>query len=410
MIASCPFPANYGSPGGIREMAETLVTLGHEIHVVTYPFGENLTVKGVKIWRCWTWTKKVRIYSGPSLEKLLLDFFLLIELCRIVSRENLQVIHAHNYEGALIGFIAKILTGRPLLYNATNLMSDELPLYEFLRPAFLAKWLAQFLDFLIPRIPDGFIAITRELEAALLRRGVPSDRVVFVPYGINLEMFRSADPEPLRERYRIGERPLVMYAGINSPIQRLDYLLRAFRLVRTEIPDALLMMLSPLTNDQHLAKNRNFADELGLESSVIWVQGHELTHLPHYLALASVTAISRPDMPGQPIKLMNYMAAAKPIVCFTGAAKGVRHLHDAFVAQDHDWEDLAQGILTLLKDRELAQRLASNARQTVEREFDWRVLCLPVANMYRSLAENLPIKSEPEMTTESSISGSMEQP
>jgi 1,2-diacylglycerol 3-alpha-glucosyltransferase len=172
MVAACPFPANYGSPGAIREMAESLATLEHEVHIVTYPFGEELPVRHVKIWRAWGWRKKPRIYSGPSVEKLLLDLLLLIKLCRVITKENIEIIHAHNYEGALIGFIAKLMTGRPLLYNAVNLMSDELPMYEFLRPAFLARRVAQFLDFLITRVPDGFIAITEDLRAALVTRDV----------------------------------------------------------------------------------------------------------------------------------------------------------------------------------------------------------------------------------------------
>src|ERR1700690_2316439 len=92
MVAACPFPSNYGSPGAIREMAESLASLDHGVHIVTYPSGEDLPVKGVKIWRCWGWRRKARIYSGPSLEKLLLDVFLLIRLCQVITRENIQII------------------------------------------------------------------------------------------------------------------------------------------------------------------------------------------------------------------------------------------------------------------------------------------------------------------------------
>jgi 1,2-diacylglycerol 3-alpha-glucosyltransferase len=392
MVAACPFPANYGSPGAIREMAESLATLGHDVNIVTYPFGENLPVKRAKISRCWGWSKKARIYSGPSVEKLFLDLFLLIKLCRVITSQNIEVIHAHNYEGALIGFVAKVLTGRPLLYNAVNLMSDELPTYEFLRPRFIAEGIARFLDFVVTRVPDGFIAITEDLRSALLKRGVSPDRIALVPCGVILDMFERADPEPLRKRYAIGHRPLVMYTGINSPIQRLDYLLRAFALVLRKFPDALLMVLSPLYGDTHLPKNRQLAAELGIDASVVWVEGHELKDLPSYLAMASITVISRPDMPGHPIKLLNYMAAATPIVCSAGAAKGLRHLHDAFLTRDHDWNDLAEGIVMLLKDRLLAERLANNARQTVVRNFDWLTLCGRVGEMYGILTKSQPLE------------------
>jgi glycosyltransferase involved in cell wall biosynthesis len=221
-------------------------------------------------------------------------------------------------------------------------------------------------------------------------------------------MFENPDQEPLRERYAIGDRSLVIYTGINSPIQRLDYLLRAFRLVLSKMPTAVLMILSPLYNDSHLEKNRALADELGLESNILWVQGHELLDLPNYLAMASVAVISRPEMPGHPIKLLNYMAAARPIVCSAGAAKGVRHLHDAFLTRDHDCADLAEGILTLLRDRALAERLASNARETVARDFDRVSLCRPVSDMYSNLTKERFARFVPEIKSEK-VSTSLEQ-
>jgi glycosyltransferase involved in cell wall biosynthesis len=127
--------------------------------------------------------------------------------------------------------------------------------------------------------------------------------------------------------------------------------------------------------------------------------------LPNYLAMASVAVISRPEMPGHPIKLLNYMAASKPIVCSAGAAKGVRHLHDAFLTRDHDYHHLAEGIITLLGDRKLAERLGKNARETVVRDFDRVTLCRPVAEMYQSLARDrfstivAEIKAEPKIPT-----------
>ena len=48
------------------------------------------------------------------------------------------------------------------------------------------------------------------------------------------------------------------------------------------------------------------------------------------------------------------MLAGKPVVAFVGGAKGVNHLHDAFIVPNHDCEALGQGIITLLEDRALA--------------------------------------------------------
>src|SRR5712692_6767016 len=51
MLAACPFPANHGTPGSIREMAEAISERGHDVHIVTYHFGENIPVRGPQLHR-----------------------------------------------------------------------------------------------------------------------------------------------------------------------------------------------------------------------------------------------------------------------------------------------------------------------------------------------------------------------
>jgi glycosyltransferase involved in cell wall biosynthesis len=91
------------------------------------------------------------------------------------------------------------------------------------------------------------------------------------------------------------------------------------------------------------------------------------------------------------------MLAGKPIVCFEGAAKGLRHLHDAFIVPNHDCEALGKGIITLLKDRELAERLGINARTTVINDFDWRRICQRIERIYDGLlGKPQPDDTQPE--------------
>ena len=206
-----------------------------------------------------------------------------------------------------------------------------------------------------------------------------------IPAGIVPEMFDNADPEKLRHRHRINGRAIVMYTGVLNAFQRIDYLLRAFAVVSKQLPDVLLMMVSPLVSESHRREHRKLADQLGITDAIMWIAPHSLDDLPSYLALASVTVISRPECPGHPVKLLNYMLAAKPIVCFEGAAKGLRHLHDAFIVPNHDCEALGKGIITLLKDRALAAELGANARMTVLANFDWRRICQRIEHIYDRL-------------------------
>jgi 1,2-diacylglycerol 3-alpha-glucosyltransferase len=98
-----------------------------------------------------------------------------------------------------------------------------------------------------------------------------------------------------------------------------------------------------------------------------------------------VTVVPRPECPGHPVKLLNYMLAGKPVVSFAGGAKGVRHLHDAFIVPNHDYEALGRGIATLLEDRALAAELGANGKATVLADFDWRQICRKIEHIYDQL-------------------------
>ena len=114
MVAACPFPVNYGSPGAVRELALTLSEMGHNIHIVTYPEGDDLPIGNARLHRAGKIDRSQRTQAGPSLRKLWIDLLLVIKLCQVIWREKIDIIHAHNYEGGLAGVIAKFCTRKPL--------------------------------------------------------------------------------------------------------------------------------------------------------------------------------------------------------------------------------------------------------------------------------------------------------
>src|SRR5438445_599060 len=268
-------------------MSDTLSDMGHDVHIVTYPFGQgDIRVRRAKVHRTGPFQSQTNPKVGPSHDKFSLDFQLLRLLCRVIRRENIDIIHAHNYEGALIGIVAKWLTRRPLLYNAVNLMSDELAGYNFIRPAWLAHGLAHALDWFTPIFPDHITAVSPELREWFLKNGVRAEKVDMVPAGIEPDLFDHPEPEKFRQQYQVDGRPIVSFAG---------------------------------------------------------------------------------------------------------GAKGVRHLHDAYIVANHDCEALGEGIVTLLKDGALAAKLGANARATVLANFDWRQICAKIECIYDRLA--LPTKA-----------------
>lgn len=386
IVAACPFPASHGSAASIREISDTLTEMGHNVHIVTYPTGqEDIWVRQAKVHRTGPFRPQTSAKVGPSAQKFVLDFQLLRLLCKVIRQERIDIIHAHNYEGAWIGIIAKWLTGRPVLYHAVNLMAGELATYDFVRPPFLARGLAYLIDWFTPIFPDHITAVSADLRTWFIEHGVRPSKVDMVPAGIEPHLFDQAHPERFRQQYQLNGRPIVMYTGVLNAFQRVDYLLRAFAVALREQPKALLLVVSPLVSKTDEERHKRLARELGINQSIIWISPHILPDLPSYVALADVCVLPRPECPGHPIKLLNYMLAGKPIVSFAGGAKGMRHLHDGFVAPNHDFEALGRGILTLLNDRALARQLGENARATVLARFDWRRICEKIERIYSRL-------------------------
>jgi len=188
--------------------------------------------------------------------------------------------------------------------------------------------------------------------------------------------------ERLRKQWDVGTRPVVMYAGADNTSQRVDYLLRAFAVIREQLPEALLMIASPNGAEPNRSANEALARGLGVECDTRFLGPHTLADLKNYLALSSVCVVPRPENPGQPIKLLNYMGMSKPTVCFSGGVKAVQHMHDALIVPDHNWRAMGNAIITLLRQPALRERIGANARQTVLQDFDCCQLCGKIEGIY----------------------------
>jgi glycosyltransferase involved in cell wall biosynthesis len=398
MVAACAFPANHGTPAAIKEMSEELARRGHSIRVVTYPLSHEIPITGVEIDRVAQVGSNRQVSVGPSYQRLAFDALLVFKLFQVVRRHKVEVIHAHNYEAALVGgFIGK-LTGVPVVYNAINTMIGELPSFNFIRPRALATGLAKVLDYVVPRMADFIIADTEELRSFILDKGVDPARVITIHSGVRPEMFAAADGSRVRDRFADGDGPLIIYTGTFDDFQGLDYLMAAFKLVHERKPAASLLLVGSTVNPAHSAKYKRMAADLGFASRFA-MTSCSLDELPDLLAAADVAVVPRPQSPGIPTKLLNYMAAGNAIVSFKQSATILRHRETALLVEAATPENFAQGILNLLDDPALAQKLRANVKSFVVGRFDWPTIAAKLEAVYAGLAtrspENIP-RSEPE--------------
>jgi glycosyltransferase involved in cell wall biosynthesis len=386
-LAACPFPANHGTPGSIRELVEATAERGHEVHVVTYHIGDDLPLDGVQLHRIPDWTGERRVIVGPTRYRPLYDFQMIFTALKAIRRYDLDLIHAHGYESALVAACCRPLIRRRVLYSAHNRMGDELASYDFFRSKRLANSLAWVLDRTVPRIGDRCIPHSVNLQQFLLERGLGDRSEPVLNFGIDVNRTESRSREELRRSCGLDDVPIVLYSGVIDQFQRLDLLLGAMVHVLRRVPRAKLLVLSTIQNAKHEQAIREEARRLGVASSVILRVPTDMEKGRRLLAVCDVAVVPRPCAPGFPIKLLNYMAARRPCVMFASSASGISHGQHAWLAGEDTSRSLAEGIIRVLTDAHLAARLAAGGNRFARERHDRRKVAAQLCQAYVRLLE-----------------------
>jgi glycosyltransferase involved in cell wall biosynthesis len=363
MVAACPFPYPRGTPIRIFRLAEALARRGHEIHVVTYHLGETATTP-FKIHRIPDVGTYRKLSPGPSYQKLLvLDLLLLFKLRSVLRSCEIDVVHAHHYEGLLVSLLAQRRVKYPVIFDCHTLLASELPFYPLGLFKGAKKWIGGSLDSILPGRASHVVAVTEEIKAQLVRAKVVSeDKIVVISNGI--EPHRFAVPE--------GARPLapgkkaIVFTGNLAPYQGVELLLSAFREILRVRNDVRLFIVSDSVPRRYaaLAESLQIKDHIELKTA-------KFDAVPRFLAGADVVVNPRTECDGIPQKLLNYMAAGKAIVSFAGSAKNLRHEEEGLVVEDGDAGAFANAILRLVDDPMLAHRLGNNAKTYARSELSW---------------------------------------
>jgi glycosyltransferase involved in cell wall biosynthesis len=364
MVAACPFPYPRGTPVRIHRMAEALARRGHRVHVVTYHLGQPLLDPPFEIHR----TPRLPTYRkespGPSLQKLaVVDLLLTWRLRQVLRRHPIDVIHAHHYEGLLAAAAANRHGGPPVIYDAHTALESELGHYLPRPLHHVATKAGTWLDAVLPRQATRVIVVSEALRQRLVGNGaVAPERVTVIGNGVEQAHFEV----PADRRAAVRSPETLIFTGNLAPYQGIDLLLQAFRLVLEQRPSARLLMVT----DSSFAPYESLATELGIRRAIEVTDG-TFEELPDFLAQSAVAVNPRIRCHGIPMKVLNYLAAAKPIVSFAGSAHGLEESRAAWIVPDGDIRAFADGIITLLDHPDLARELGANGREFSRTNLSW---------------------------------------
>ncbi len=378
VVAACPFPSLRGSQVLVRETAEGLAQAGHTVHVVTYPTAQHLVpVERISIHRVrklpGLWTARPFGWQKP-----VLDLLLIWTLLRVVRRERIDVIHAHNIEAPLIAFLVRWWTGVPVVYHAHNALADELPRYVHRNGARrVARVLGAYIDATLARRADAVIALSDRLAGYLAARGAAGRVAVIPPAAPRLGA--AAAPRSDRE---CG--PLVMYGGNLDPYQDLGCLLEGFLRFRALEPQARLELIT------HRAAHPNTvrrAADVARQPGVSVREVNSFGAANRALARADILVCPRGSWSGFPIKALNYMAMGRPIVQARASAHAVEHERTGLVFDDGDAGGLAKALLRVARDPALGAQLGRQAQAVARDRFSMNEVLNNLVQVYEQVVE-----------------------
>jgi glycosyltransferase involved in cell wall biosynthesis len=365
-------------------MAEAMQQRGHHVHLVTYHLGEKIVVPNLRLHRISHGLGYRKISSGPSWGKLILNLLLALKLWQVVRQEAIQIIHAHNYEGLLVGWLAGCWTGLPVVYHSHNVMSHEL--HTYFRSA-LGQWaashLARLLDRHLPRRADACIALSREAIYFFRQHGVTGP-IALIPPGIDDAKPDVASHADIRARYNLGTDPLLIYTGNLDKYQSIKFLLRSFSLVLSSRPNVYLLIVSGSDPGEYQAQ----VEHLGIADRVRFIRPDSLAMVYALLDAADLAVCPRVACFGFPIKLLNYMVRGKAIVISAGSAKGITHLVNGYVVKNDGENAFAEAVVNLLDQPTLIPQLGERARTTVENYHHWPALARDIEVLYNIVVTN----------------------
>jgi glycosyltransferase involved in cell wall biosynthesis len=369
MIAPQPFFEPRGTPFSEFHRIRALTDLGHTVDLVTYPFGQDVTLPGLRVFRSWRVPFLTRVKIGPSLAKIPLDALLTLTAIRRAMSDRYDAVHSHE-EGGVIGVLLAAVLRVPHVYDMHSSLPQQLTNFAFtnsraIRSVFLA------LERLMIRRSRVVIVICPSLEETV--RGIDAAAHTVLIENAPGSAEDQATPDAaagVRRTLGLGERtPLVLYTGTFEAYQGLDLLFDAMSLVQRSRPDARLVLAGG--KPDQVAAAREQARAAGVGEVTVFAGERPAGEIPAYLLAADVLVSPRSRGTNTPLKIYQYLRSGKPIVA-TRLLTHTQVLDDqTAVLTDTSTQAYADGILAALNDPVRAAAIGAAAQRLAATKYSY---------------------------------------
>jgi sugar transferase (PEP-CTERM/EpsH1 system associated) len=285
-------------------------------------------------------------------------------LARWLRQVRPEVLHTHNPAPHLIGALAAKWAGVPVVVHTKH--GRNYP-GEF-RKVWSNRIASWFTDRLVA-VSEDAATVSTDIEH------VPADKVSVILNGIDLDQFAPVSNAAATTLRAIHVGRLIY------PAKDQKTLLRSVRLVVDEVPDFALDLVG---DGPHRDMMETLCRELDLQANVRFLgfrsDVHQLLSQSHLFVLSS-------QQEGLSITLLEAAATGLPIVATRvgGNPEVVADGQTGLLVPPEDPAAMAQAILQLIREPELARQMGRAGRQRVEERFDLRKVVARYEDLYFEL-------------------------
>jgi len=227
---------------------------------------------------------------------------------------------------------------------------------------------------------ERFIILAEGSAGYLVKRGVPKEKILYIPNGVHLEHFKpSRSREESRAKFGFN-RFTIAYAGAHGPANALHTILESSKTTGDQIEFVLVgdgPSKAELVAQGANLPNVRFMDPIPKEE------------IPNLLTAADAGVITLKDVEAfayavSPNKLFDYMGASLPVLCATPGdmARMVEKSGAGLVARAEDPGDLAEKAMALAAAGNLAE-MGRAGRDYVSANFSRQALAAKLAEELR---------------------------
>jgi len=358
----CPY--SWDVPGGvqehIRDLAEALIELGHEVSVIS-PADDDAALPDYVV----PAGRAIAVPYNGSVARMSFGPLSVSRVRRWIKEGNFDVLHVHEPAAPSLSLIACWVFDGPIVatvHGATT-RSRVLHAAEPVLRSALEK-------------VSGRIAVSEAARTTLVHH-LGGDAVL-IPNGVTISRFEKAEPLPGWP----GPGGAIGFLGrIDEPRKGLAVLMRAFEVIGVQRPGLRLLIAGPGDAEEVTARVpaalRDRVVLLGQVSEAVKVQVYH-----------SVDVFCAPNTGGESfgIVLAEAMAAGAPIVAsdldaFRRVLRGGR-AGELFANGDPG--ELAAAVGRLLDDPRRRASLSAAASAAV-RDYDWHTIARDVVKVYAAV-------------------------